>query len=118
MVAGPCPPAGVMVTRIGRNAHNEDSELNPQDTVMVGVRTEDVLKRIESPETRVTTPLVLTLHQGVLTLRAAMEQPETGRLLELVTVFERAWTEARRCAQDFGQGLLPDDPPSSSLPPA
>ena len=67
-------------------------------------------------------PLLFTLQFGVLTLRAAMPAPDPERLAELITLFEMALSEARRCAEELGDALQSGAPDSAlgapSVPPA
>ncbi|MBQ0931269.1 hypothetical protein [Ideonella alba] len=58
-----------------------------------------------------TMPLVVTLQQSVLTLRAGLAQAEPVVLAELVALFEQALGDARHCLDSFADGPPAGDPP-------
>jgi len=58
------------------------------------------------------TPLVMTVQQSVLTLRAGLVQAEPVVLAELVSLFDQALGDARHCLARFDEPPAPADDPS------
>lgn len=48
-------------------------------------------------------PVLFTVQHGQLALRSSMPVPDTARLAELISLFELALAEARRCAAELGE---------------